>query len=162
TPNVPGSVGSIGFVRDTLHTFSQNVPANKLVLGIGAYGYDWAMDGSEPQTVTNQEALALASGYRDSERAEDVVNFDPAALEPNLHHTDDPNTAQEVWFPDAPAVANAETLAHVYRTRGAALWALGMEDSSTWRVFGSGLAPHPDLRAVTAPSAPEFIGDGEL
>jgi cellulose synthase/poly-beta-1,6-N-acetylglucosamine synthase-like glycosyltransferase/peptidoglycan/xylan/chitin deacetylase (PgdA/CDA1 family)/spore germination protein YaaH len=162
TPNVPASVGSIGFVRDTLRTFSENVPANKLVLGIGAYGYDWAMDGSEPQTVTNQEALALASGYRDSERAEDVVNFDPAALEPNFDYTDEHNIQHEVWFLDAPTVANAETMARAYRTKGAALWALGMEDSSTWRVFGANVAPNPDLRAVTAPSTPEFIGDGEL
>jgi spore germination protein YaaH len=122
TPNAPGSVGSVGFVRSTLQTFAQDVPANKLVLGVGAYGYDWAMDGSEPQTVTNQEALALASGYRDNERAQDVVNYDPGALEPNFDYTDEHNIAHEVWFLDAPTVANAETLAHAYRTRGAALW----------------------------------------
>src|SRR5262249_30726039 len=44
TPNAPGSVGSIGFVRSTLQTFAEQVPASKLVLGVGGYGYDWAMD----------------------------------------------------------------------------------------------------------------------
>src|SRR5262249_42747299 len=149
TPNVPGSVASIGFVRDTLHTFSENVPANKLVLGVGGYGYDWAMDGSGPQTVTTQEARALASGYRDTERAEDVVNFDSATLEPNFDYTDEHNIQHEVWFLDAPTIANAETMAHAYHTRGAALWALGMEDSSSWRAFGLSAAQTPDLRAVT-------------
>ena len=68
TPNAPGPVASAGFVQNVLRTFSLVVPPDKLVLGIGDYGYDWARDNSEPQTVTNAEAIAQAAGYRGQER----------------------------------------------------------------------------------------------
>src|SRR5262249_20244396 len=125
-------------------------------------GYDWAKNGSEPQTTTNAEAIAAAAGYRDSERAQDVIDFDSAALEPTFTYTDEHNVNHEVWFLDGVTVANAVRLANDYGTRGSALWALGMEDQTSWRAFGKGVAPRPDLHALTPPSLPEFIGDGEL
>lgn len=162
TPNAPGPVASAGFVQDVLRRFSAEIPATKLVLGIGAYGYDWTRDGSEPQSVTNAEALAAAAGYRDQERARDVVDFDSTALEPTFTYTDEHNVGHEVWFLDGVTVANAMRLAKHYNTRGAALWALGMEDDTTWRSFSRTAPPNPDLHAITPPAAPEFIGDGEL
>jgi cellulose synthase/poly-beta-1,6-N-acetylglucosamine synthase-like glycosyltransferase/spore germination protein YaaH/peptidoglycan/xylan/chitin deacetylase (PgdA/CDA1 family) len=162
TPGAPGPVASAGFVQSVLRTFSLAVPANKLVLGVGDYGYDWAHDGSEPQTVTNAEAIAEAAGYRDHEQARNVIDFDSTALEPTYTYTDEHNVGHEVWFLDAVTVANAMRIASHYNTRGAALWALGMEDDSTWRVFGRDAPARPDLRALTPPTEPEFIGDGEL
>src|SRR5262249_26858141 len=100
TPNAPGPVASAGFVQSVLRKFTLAVPANKLVLGVGDYGYDWARDGSEPQTVTNAEAIAQAAGYRDQERAEDVIDFDSTALEPTYTYTDEPNFGHEVWLLD--------------------------------------------------------------
>ncbi|MBI3438635.1 MAG: polysaccharide deacetylase family protein [Proteobacteria bacterium] len=162
TPNAPGPIASAGFVQSVLRKFSLAAPADKLVLGVGDYGYDWARDGSEPQTVTNAEAIAQAAGYRDQERAQDVIDFDGAALEPTYTYSDEHNVGHEVWFLDAVTVANAMRIASHYNTRGAALWALGMEDSSTWRVFGRNLPARPDLQVLTPPNEPEFIGEGEL
>ncbi|MBS0386239.1 MAG: glycosyltransferase [Proteobacteria bacterium] len=162
TPNAPGPVASAGFVQGVLRKFSLAAPASKIVLGVGDYGYDWARDGSEPQTVTNAEAIAEAAGYRDQESARDVIDFDSVALNPTFTYTDEHNVGHEVWFLDGVTVANAMRLASRFNTRGAALWALGMEDDSAWRVFGRNVAPHPDLHALTPPAAPAFIGDGEL
>jgi cellulose synthase/poly-beta-1,6-N-acetylglucosamine synthase-like glycosyltransferase/spore germination protein YaaH len=162
TPNAPGPVASASFVQTVLGHFREEIPADKLVLGFGAYGYDWAKDGTEPQTVTNAEAIAAAAGYRDSERAQDVIDFDSAALEPTFTYTDEHNVDHEIWFLDGVTVANAVRLANVYGTRGQAMWALGMEDATSWQAFGKSAPARPDLHALTPPSAPEFIGDGEL
>src|SRR5262249_53716165 len=75
-PGVPGPVASASFVQATLKHFRSIIPAYKLVLGVGAYGYDWTRDGAEPQTTTNAEAIAAAAGYRDQEKARDVIDFD--------------------------------------------------------------------------------------
>ncbi len=67
-----------------------------------------------------------------------------------------------MWFLDAVTAKNAITLARGYHVRGAALWALGMEDSSVWNVFGLHAAAAPDLGRVVAPQQVDFVGDGEL
>ncbi|MES1202533.1 MAG: polysaccharide deacetylase family protein, partial [Pseudomonadota bacterium] len=153
---------SAGFVESTLRRFSALVPASKLVLGVGAYGYDWPGDGTEPQAVTNSEAIALAAGYRDEDKAQDVIDFDQNALEPTFEYTDDNKLSHEVWYLDGVTVANAMKLTRLYRARGAAPWALGMEDTSTWRAFGRSAQASPDLHVMDQPLAPEFLGDGEL
>lgn len=157
----PGPVGSASFVDGTLRRFSTLIPAQKIVLGIGAYGYDWT-GKDEPEALTNAEAMARASGYRQGENPADVIDFDDRALEPTFQYRDDRNLQHEVWFLDGVTVANAATLARAYHTRGGALWALGMEDATTWSAFGRGAAPHPDLHTIVSPPTPQFIGDGEL
>ncbi|MFT3728882.1 MAG: glycosyltransferase [Terricaulis sp.] len=161
-PGVPGAVASASFVQSTLRHFREVIPANKLVLGIGGYGYDWTRNGAEPQTMTNAEAIAAAAGYRDQEKAQDVIDFDSASLEPTFTYTDEHKVRHEVWFLDGVTVANAVRLANDYGVRGGALWALGMEDETSWRVFGKNAPTHADLHALTPPTIPEFIGDGEL
>jgi cellulose synthase/poly-beta-1,6-N-acetylglucosamine synthase-like glycosyltransferase/spore germination protein YaaH/peptidoglycan/xylan/chitin deacetylase (PgdA/CDA1 family) len=161
-PGVPGPVASASFVQTTLQHFRSLVPPSKIVLGVGAYGYDWTRDGAEPQTMTNAEAIAAAAGYRDQEKAQDVIDFDSTSLEPTFTYTDEHNVGHEVWFLDGVTVANAMRLANDYGVRGGALWALGMEDETSWRVFGKNTPANADLHALTPPSIPEFIGDGEL
>ena len=81
-----------------------------------------------PHCRAYAEAIAQAAGYREQERAQDVIDFDSTALEPTYTYTDEHNIGHEVWFLDAVTVANSMRLASHYNTRGAALWALGMED----------------------------------
>jgi cellulose synthase/poly-beta-1,6-N-acetylglucosamine synthase-like glycosyltransferase/peptidoglycan/xylan/chitin deacetylase (PgdA/CDA1 family) len=159
---VPGPIASAAFVDSTVRRFAELVPASKLVVGIGAYGYDWSADGSEPQSVTNSEAIALAAGYRDQEKAQDVIDFDQDAIEPTFEYTDDNKVAHEVWYLDGVTVANAMKLTKLHGARGAAFWALGMEDTSTWNAFGRNAQASPDLHVLDQPLAPEFLGDGEL
>ncbi|MES1199928.1 MAG: polysaccharide deacetylase family protein [Pseudomonadota bacterium] len=159
----PGPIASAGFVQTVLSRFRAVAPANKLVLGIGAYGYDWRRGGAgRAEAVSNAEAIALAAGYRDQEKPQDVIGFDHAALEPTFTYSDEDNADHEVWFLDGLTVANAVRLAHDYGTRGVSMWSLGTEDESSWRVFGKDAAPNPDLSSLTPTAAPEFIGDGEL
>ncbi|HTK35239.1 MAG TPA: polysaccharide deacetylase family protein [Caulobacteraceae bacterium] len=157
-----GPVASAAFVNDSLKRFAGLIGRDKLLLGVGAYGYDWTTDSTDVTPVTNQAAVALAAGYRDGEKPSDVIDFDPNALEPTFQYNDEKGEPHEVWFLDAATVANAMTLARSYQVHGAALWALGMEDSSTWQAFGRNAKPNPDIQRVTSPQGVQFVGDGEL
>ena len=57
---------------------------------------------------------------------------------------------------------NALTLARGHGVRGAALWALGMEDASVWNNFGRHDPVTPDLTRVVVPNTVDFAGSGEL
>src|SRR5207244_3891084 len=135
---------------------------DKLVLGVGAYGYDWTVDSQDSQVVTNQDAVARAAGYRVGEKPQDVIDFDPNSLEPTFQYRDEQSQLHEVWFLDAVTVANSLTLARDYSVRGAAMWALGQEDPSSWRAMARAPKADPDLHRVTSREMVQFVGDGEL
>ncbi len=103
----PGPVASATYVNNSLKRFVGLAPPGKLVLGVGTYGYDWAVNSADAHSVTNQQAMSLAAGYRDDEKPQDVIDFDPNALEPTFQYNDEQNQTHEVWFLDATTVANA-------------------------------------------------------
>lgn len=158
----PGPIASAGFIQAQLQRFSRLVPGEKLVLGIGAYGYDWQQGKAQAQSITTSDAVALAAGYRDDEKPSDVIDFDARALEPTFEYADDEGRRHEVWFLDATSVANAVTIAKAYPLRGRALWALGEEDPGSWRAFGRHASDVPDLRSIVFKDQVGFAGAGEL
>ena len=158
----PGPVASAAFVDAAIRRFAALVGAGKLILGVGAYGYDWTVDSPDAVAVTNQAAIALAAGYRGGEKPEAVIDFDPSSLEPTFQYDDEQGQLHEVWFLDAATVANSMTLARTHGLRGGAMWALGMADPSSWQAFGRNAKPEPDIHGVTSPQGVQFVGDGEL
>ncbi|CAN5456943.1 glycosyltransferase [soil metagenome] len=164
--SLPGPISSAGFVERSLDRFTSLVPANKLILGVGIYGYDWKDGAAVADSITNTEALTTAQGYRPEDAPADVVDFDPKALEATYRYRDDKGAMHEVWFQDAASVANAMTMTHGRGLRGASLWALGEEDPASWSVFGRHAVPASlagaALDKVTLAQAIAFTGEGEL
>ena len=157
-----GPIASAGYIETTLKRFAGIAPANKLLLGVGAYGYDWNVRDQFAEPISNQVAIALASRFRGQSAPKDVIDFDAAALEPTFQYMDAHDALHEVWFLDAVTAQNSLVLAHNYGLRGAALWSLGQEDASVWNTFGRHTPAKPDLHSVIIPESVSFIGDGEL
>ena len=164
--SLPGPIASAGFVNHSLDRFTRLVPANKLILGIGVYGYDWQVGTQTADSITNTTALTTAQGYRPDDAPGDVIDFDPVALQPTFNYRDDQSRMHEVWFQDAASVGNAMTMAQGRGLRGASLWALGEEDPTSWKVFGKhAVSAHEAdtaLQNVTLAQAIAFTGEGEL
>ena len=158
----PGAVASARFVDATLKRFTRLLGAGKVVLGVGSYGYDWNTAQGSADVLTNQQAVALAARYLGTEKPQDEIDFDPVALEPTFQYRDTADHLHEVWFLDAATAWNALTLSRRQGVRGAALWALGMEDPAVWNVFGRHAPSKLDLSKVSTPEQVDFIGDGEL
>lgn len=164
--SLPGPISSALFVDQAIARFARLVPADKLILGVGAYSYDWRKGDRSAESLTTTAALATAKGYRPEDDPSDVVDFDPKALQPTFHYTDDQGRKHEVWMQDAASVANAMTMGRDRGLRGAALWALGEEDPASWLVFGRNAAPAikviPALEHVALTQQIAFTGQGEL
>lgn len=162
----PGPIASLGWYRDVLKDVVRQVPASKLVMGMAGYAYDWPTAGGPAEALGFQQALQRAADNHAGESVPDIVRFDPGELQPSFEYSDEADAPHEVWMQDAVTVANEWELARREGVRGAALWALGMEDPSCWNVLGPAnmaAGPRPDsLRQIEFPYDVEFDGDGEI
>lgn len=162
----PGPVASLAWTQHVVKQALMFIPAEKLVLGIGNYAYDWRSSASTAETLTFQEAILRARDNHPDEPPQRVIDFDTQALNPTFTYTDDGGVFHEVWLLDAVTAANQWLLGYRSGLRGAALWVLGSEDPSIWEVLGKEeIFQSPDwqsLKRITYPYDIEFSGQGEI
>jgi peptidoglycan-N-acetylglucosamine deacetylase len=153
------------FVKNLTYARSV-IPKDKIICAIANYGYDWVLKpkkGKLPpeehdHTVSVQEAWLEA---RDSEVD---VNFDDDALNPHFGYLDELSVQHDVWFLDAVTALNHMRAAQNLGIQTFALWRLGGEDRSLWRVWdvpGDSVAPDK-LRDVPPGADVDMEGRGEI
>lgn len=162
----PGPVASLGWIQHVVKQALRLIPAEKLVLGIGNYAYDWSSSSRTAETLTFQEAILRVRDNRADEPPQQVIDFDSQALNPTFTYSDDSGVFHEVWLLDAVTAANQWLLGNRLGLRGAALWVLGSEDPSIWNVLRKQPgARSPDwqaLKHIAYPYDIEFSGQGEV
>ncbi|HSP13913.1 MAG TPA: glycosyltransferase [Thermoanaerobaculia bacterium] len=167
TSSAPGPIASMDWYRRTVRRAARQIPAEKLVIGLANYGYDWTEGEKEAEPLTYQEALVRARDYRPDDPVEKLIDFDPTALNPTYWYVDDAGNDHEVWMLDAVTAANQWMLARTYSPRGVAVWVLGSSDPSIWNYLSRArlYSPPNVSRALSIPEYPydvEFIGEGEI
>lgn len=159
-----GPIASIGWSEKLVDRVAQMVPSDKLVLGIGSYAYDWSKGNAE--SLTYQEALENASGYRPEEKPQDVIDFDQESLNPTFDYTDDDDKPHTVWMLDAATAYNQWLSGWSRGLRGAGLWVLGSEDPGVWSFLNkSSLVQEPStskLSQINFPYDVDNQGRGEI
>ena len=162
----PGPVASQDWFVRNLTAIKKVVPQDKLICAIGNYGYDWVQKpkhgalppGAKDTNVSVQDAWLTA---RDSEAD---MDFDGDALNPHISYLDENNRQHEVWFLDAVTALNEMRAAQLLGIKTFALWRLGAEDRSLWRVWdvpGETAAPEK-LKDVPPGQDVDMEGDGEI
>jgi cellulose synthase/poly-beta-1,6-N-acetylglucosamine synthase-like glycosyltransferase/peptidoglycan/xylan/chitin deacetylase (PgdA/CDA1 family)/spore germination protein YaaH len=163
----PGPLSSLPWFDSVLNRLGAAVPSSKLVVGIGNYAVDWTR-GAGGAPVSVHDAWVRAKTQRPGDAPEQIVDFDPVALNPTLVYTDSATRAEhEVWFLDAVSAYNQLRFAAHHRAVGTALWVLGAEDPSLWRLYDRRLRgvlpPHEIVDTVLASSGisdlPGHTGD---
>jgi len=148
-------------------TFARTViPKEKIICAIANYGYDWVLKpkkGSLPpeehdHIVSVQDAWLTA---RDS----DVdINFDDDAMNPHFSYLDERSVQHDVWFLDGVTALNHMRSAQNLGIQTFALWRLGSEDRSLWKVWDiPGDAGATDKLKDVPPGADvDMEGQGEI
>ncbi|MGC2792142.1 MAG: glycosyl hydrolase family 18 protein, partial [Candidatus Sulfotelmatobacter sp.] len=161
-----GPVASQDWFVENLKFAAKEIPREKLICAIANYGYDWVLKpkkGNLPadehdSSVSAQEAWLAA---RDS----DVdVTFDDDALNPHFSYLDEHSLQHDVWFLDAVTALNHMRAAQTLGIQTFALWRLGGEDRSLWKVWDvPGEAGATDkLRDVPPGQDVDMEGQGEI
>ncbi len=129
--NEPGPIASQAWFTNTLRSRFAEVPANKLVVGLGSYGYDWTKGQKGAEELSFQDSLQRArESFANIEFATDSAN-------PFFDYDDEQARHHEVWFLDAVTAFNEVIAARRSPPRGFALWRLGSEDPAIWQVLES-------------------------
>jgi cellulose synthase/poly-beta-1,6-N-acetylglucosamine synthase-like glycosyltransferase/peptidoglycan/xylan/chitin deacetylase (PgdA/CDA1 family)/spore germination protein YaaH len=158
-----GPVASQDWFTNNLVEAKKVIPLDKLICAIANYGYDWAQKpkrGKLPadekdHNVTVQEAWLAA---RDSEAD---VNFDGDGLNPHIIYLDEHNLKHDVWFLDAVSALNQMRAARQLGVRTFALWRLGSEDRSLWKIWDFPLDAAAPNRLTDVPPGQDVDMEGE-
>lgn len=157
--NSVGPVASQAWFTAEATRAADAVPPQKLILGMGAYGYDWNDgDPSAPgDEQTFQDVMRAAHLHKALPR------FDSLSLNPYLTWNDADSTTHMVWYLDAVTAFNQTRVARALHTAGTAVWRLGAEDPSMWNALGRGAPLEADsLHEMTVGYDVAFSGAGEL
>ncbi len=126
----PGPIASLPWFAKVLRQRQRDVPAQKMIVAIGNYGYDWLKGSHHAEEMTFEEAVLTAK------ESEGNIRLDPASLNPTFEYADDDDHIHQVWLLDAVTAFNQWVVARSIQPRGVALWRLGGEDPSLWQLFG--------------------------
>ena len=163
----PGPIAHQKWIEGAVDAAVKNIPVQKLILCLAAYGYDWRL-GKEmsARTVSYQEALSTAKDQ------EATIDFDNDSYNLHYDYDDDDNVRHQVQFTDAATIFNALRFATEYGLPGTAIWRLGDEDPRVWSFYDQDMrkraAAHFDFSAfsrVDAKSNADFVdyeGSGEV
>ncbi|MGC1374400.1 MAG: polysaccharide deacetylase family protein, partial [Candidatus Sulfotelmatobacter sp.] len=161
-----GPVAGQDWFVDNLKFAVNAIPREKIICAIANYGYDWVLKpkkGNLPadakdHSVSVQEAWLAA---RDSEVD---VTFDDDALNPHFSYLDEQSHQHDVWFLDAVTALNHMRAAQSLGIQTFALWRLGSEDRTLWRVWDvpGDPAAADKLRDVPPGQDVDMEGQGEI
>jgi cellulose synthase/poly-beta-1,6-N-acetylglucosamine synthase-like glycosyltransferase/spore germination protein YaaH/peptidoglycan/xylan/chitin deacetylase (PgdA/CDA1 family) len=166
----PGPLSAQKWIEDAVDWTASKLPSEKIILGLGGFGYDWA-NGKQDSAFTYNQCINKAKVLG----AKIIYDNDSY----NLHYSyvsENENdegqiekTTHEVWFTDAATTFNILRYSDEYATAGTALWRLGSEDARMWNYYNmdlsnDALATHPfNFNSLSSiPIIPDNVGfDGE-
>ena len=124
-----GPIAGLPWFAQVLDRREHDIPPEKMIVAIGNYAYDWE-SGHHAEELTFEEAVLTAK------ESEGVIHLDPSSLNPTFDYTDDQGHAHHVWMLDAVTAFDQLAVIRAAQPYGIALWRLGSEDPSVWKVFG--------------------------
>lgn len=130
----PMAVAPIRNVRRVVEYALNEMPPEKIYLGIPNYGYDWPLpyrQGNRATSISNQYAVELAARYRTA------IRFDENAQAPWFRYTDGMGREHEVWFEDARSIRAKLALTQEYGLRGVGYWNLMRPFPQNWLVLNA-------------------------
>ena len=143
----PGPIAPAGWVREEVDQLKDLVPAEKIDLGVPAYGYDWpvTVTGTCPpdQQPGRRSVTPAAAAQRAAETGATLL-WDEEAEEARFDYTqtltgvDASGVAvsctveRTVRYLEARAIHRRAWIAHREDLHGVAIWALGNDDPSIW------------------------------
>ena len=161
-----GPVASQDWFVQNLTAVEKVIPKEKIICAIANYGYDWVSKpkngilpaGEKDSSVTPQDAWLAA---RDSEVD---VTFDDDAMNPRFSYLDERSVRHDIWFLDGVTALNHMRAAQNLGIQTFALWRLGGEDRTLWRVWDVPGDPTATdkLRDVPPGQDVDMEGQGEI
>jgi len=134
---VSGSVASIQWVERGIRGILEEVPAEKLLLGVPFYTRIWIETPSEkaPNKMDVQsKAISMKTAMNILEKDNIIELWDEAAGQYYIVYMEN-NKVHKVWFEDSKSIELKTDLVNKYNLAGVAAWRRGFETEEIWTVI---------------------------
>ncbi len=159
TTSDPGPVAAQDWFTSNLKQALQDIPKNKVICGIGSYGYDWAVAGKKKRPVsvgTNN----VQEAWLHAQESESEIELDQDSLNPHFAYIEDNGIEHQVWFLDAVTALNEMRAARDAGIRTFALWRLGSEDRSLWAIWDNPTDKNAEQKLKNVPAGQDVDREG--
>jgi len=163
----PGPIASEPWFEANLQRVLKLVPKEKIICGVGNYGFDWAQPlpekGKKASTkVVDVTDLSVQEAWQEADDAGADVHLEGDELNPHFAYDDeDAHLLHQVWFLDGVTVLNELRFGRQMGLRTFALWRLGEEDPSLWQVWDHPSAANAPAQLKTVPPGEDVNPEGE-
>lgn len=124
----PGPIAPVSWVEENIQKLleEEKVPAEKILLGIAAYGYDWPANGAATM-ISENKAFETANKFK--------VNFewDESSQAPFLKYVDG-DIHHTIYLENSYSAEFKFELVQKYNLKGIAIWRLGGETERFWAI----------------------------
>ena len=118
----PAPVAPLNQIREVLRYAVQEIPREKLLLGIPLYGYDWTLPHEPGSGRARRLGLAEALALAAREGAD--ITYDAERESPGFRYRDDAGCDHVVWLEDERSLTAKLDLVRAMGLRGVSLWRL--------------------------------------
>jgi cellulose synthase/poly-beta-1,6-N-acetylglucosamine synthase-like glycosyltransferase/peptidoglycan/xylan/chitin deacetylase (PgdA/CDA1 family)/spore germination protein YaaH len=132
-----GPVASQDWFTEKLTDAKKAIPLDKLICAIANYGYDWVHVPRQGKTPPSQNGVTVQvqDSWLAARDSEANVDFDSDSLNPHITYLDEHDLRHDIWFLDGVTALNQMRAARHLGVRTFALWRLGSEDRSLWKIW---------------------------
>jgi spore germination protein len=126
------AVAPLPNVRRVMDYALQEIPPEKLLMGVPNYGYDWKIpfDRNFPaRSIGNYEGVAIARKYGAN------IQYDPQSQAPWFRYYDARRNEHEVWFEDVRSIRAKLLLAAEYGLGGVSVWNMLRYFPGIWSII---------------------------
>ena len=171
----PGPIASQDWFLKNLKAVLKIVPKEKVICSLGSYGYDWTTTlppenagkskKAPPVKVLSAHSLSTQEAWQAAADSESQVELDDDSLNAHFAYDDeDAHVRHQIWFLDAVTMLNEMRAARTVGIQTYALWVLGSEDNSMWRIWDHPMTSDPvkELAQVEPGYDVDTEGEGDI
>jgi len=160
----PGAIASQEWFTRNLAKALKVIPREKIICAIGNYGYDWTTATKGKPGMAGVHNVSVQEAWLEARDSEADVNFDSDLLNPHFTYLDGDNSRHDVWYLDGVTALNQMRSARSLGITTFALWRLGSEDRSLWKVWDtpSEVDAPQKLNVVDPGQDVDIEGDGDI
>jgi spore germination protein YaaH len=122
-----GPIAPLPWVEKVIKYAISQMPAEKVLMGLATYGYDWS--APKNRALAYPKAVALAYQYGAA------IKWNQEFQVPYFNYIDAQGNQHVVWFEDQRSAKAKLQLVTKYNLAGVGIWRLGFEDSLYWDVL---------------------------
>ena len=128
----PGPIAAQDWFTAQVSQAIAGIPANKVVVALGGYAYDWHAGTADGQA----DGLTVEEAWMRAHDSRSVPQYDRTTGNVGFSFLDQ-NVRHDVWMLDAASNWNEMRILSQLGVNSVALWRLGSEDPAFWRALAS-------------------------